>query len=606
MASAGNWIWSDGTEYDPKTAEWSSDDPTNNNNMEYCALINENEQWEDHNCGLRRPYICKWDTRNTEPIIVTQKPPEGECFEGTYKLKDRCYDLRSMAEPKTWIEAHKECQFRSGQLASIHSQGVQGLLSFPLKNIQNDVWIGLSRFGKFDQYYWADGSAVDFTNWALGEPNGPFQQDGDNKVNYCAQLSNNPIYAGKWSDVDCEKENGFICEMPLDTKGNPQPVPYEPCPVKLNYHKYEDSCFRVFTYNSSNANAVADCEEDGAYLPSLGDAYEQAFVGMVMSYFGVDSAWLGMRRGAMGQFQWLDGWPVQYTNWAKGYPIGSNDVLNDCVVMTHEGWRNVNCYSYAHPTVCKITTAPQPPPPDPPSGDCRKGWIAVDDRCFFFDTQNTEVSYVEALVLCQQRGANVFPASSLSREVNTFLQINASAVLDVNKIWLGLFCQDGEFQWNDGSLYYYTNWAGEYPTLPIESNACVQLSTEGSGQWRNSDCFIKAGYVCVAPYDVLSTKASTTGGTTTGQPPPVPTKPKTLSTEAIIGISFGCGGVALITLLAFVSFMYEKHSAKHKRNRIEPIESESNSESGLVPSSPGLDSESRPFNLPPVADESTA
>ncbi|XP_022109153.1 macrophage mannose receptor 1-like [Acanthaster planci] len=270
----------------------------------------------------------------------------------------------------------------------------------------------------------------------------------------------------------------------------------------------------------------------------------------------------------MGQFQWLDGWPVQYTNWAKGYPIGSNDVLNDCVIMTHEGWRNVNCYSNAHPTVCKITTAPQPPPPDPPSGDCRKGWVAVDDRCFFFDTQNTEVSYLEALIMCQQRGANVFPASSLSSEVNTFLQSNARAVLDVNSIWLGLSYQDGEFQWNDGSLYSYTNWASEHPTLPIESNACVQLSTEGSGQWRNIDCFIKAGYVCVAPYDnppsTMEAPKTTSSKKPTTSSKPIPPEPYTLSMEAIIGISVGCGAVLLIILMSACCYFREKSHMKQK------------------------------------------
>ncbi|XP_038078523.1 macrophage mannose receptor 1-like [Patiria miniata] len=561
VTSPGDWFWSDGTAFDTGDSNpWSPDDETNWNGMEYCVLINENAQWEDHNCGIRRPYICKWDTSQTEPIVPTKEPPMGECAKGTYRLKDRCYDLSSMDEPMTWMDAHKECRNRVGEVAAIHSQGVQALLSFALKTVQNNVWIGLNRYGEFDQYHWADGSALDFTNWALGEPNSPYQQqDDENRIDSCVLMVNNPTYAGRWSDVDCETEHGFVCEMRLDVKHEEQPFPYTPCPNKPNYHSDGVSCFRILTHNTTFSNAQGDCEEDGAYLASVGDAYEEAFIEMFMSYFGVDMVWIGMQREAMEQFEWLDGWPVQYTSWASGYPTGSGN-LNRCVLMTHQGWKNVNCYD-AYPLVCKTTTAPKPPPPNPPSGLCRSGWFEFKSECYFFDDQNTEVSYAEALVLCQNRGASVLMASSTDSEVNTFLQTTARSVLEVNNVWLGLIYQNEEFQWIDGSLFVYTNWASDQPTTPVGADICVQMVTEGGGLWRNVDCFGKAGYICQAPL----VEATLAVPTTSKAPPTPKVEPQGgLSIEAVIGISVGCGGVLMIILLAATCYFTEKSHMKKK------------------------------------------
>ena len=45
----------------------------------------------------------------------------------------------------------------------------------------------------------------------------------------------------------------------------------------------------------------------------------------------------------------------------------------------------------------------------------------------------------------------------------------------------------------------YTNWGGDQPSMPITGEICVQMAAEGYGVWKNTDCFVKAGYICQAP-----------------------------------------------------------------------------------------------------------
>ena len=65
-----------------------------------------------------------------------------------------------------------------------HINSSTALLSSVLKNVKGNVWIGLSRFGDYGEYYWSDGGTLRYTNWALGEPDGPLQpEDSEGKVN---------------------------------------------------------------------------------------------------------------------------------------------------------------------------------------------------------------------------------------------------------------------------------------------------------------------------------------------------------------------------------------------------------------------------------------
>ena len=62
-------------------------------------------------------------------------------------------------------------------------------------------------------FQWEDGSTVDFTYWAPGEPN---DQDGTSN---CVRMYVNdigPELATRWDDYTCgsDYENGYVCKVP--------------------------------------------------------------------------------------------------------------------------------------------------------------------------------------------------------------------------------------------------------------------------------------------------------------------------------------------------------------------------------------------------------
>ena len=59
-------------------------------------------------------------------------------------------------------------------------------------------------------YKWSDGSAVDYTNWADGEPNN-YKGNEDCVVYYTDR--------NQWNDMSCYSTQNYICSIP---RGNVQ------------------------------------------------------------------------------------------------------------------------------------------------------------------------------------------------------------------------------------------------------------------------------------------------------------------------------------------------------------------------------------------------
>ncbi|NWX85509.1 MRC1 protein, partial [Nothoprocta pentlandii] len=72
-----------------------------------------------------------------------------------------------------------------------------------LSSRTSGIWIGLYRNinGKL---LWQDNTALDFVNWAEGQPSG-------DQLDYCVQMSTS---SGCWSIISCSSQRGFICKRP--------------------------------------------------------------------------------------------------------------------------------------------------------------------------------------------------------------------------------------------------------------------------------------------------------------------------------------------------------------------------------------------------------
>nr|XP_054767888.1 echinoidin-like [Lytechinus pictus] len=138
-----------------------------------------------------------------------------------------CYRFFSMNV--SWFEAENRCRdftvpcsdgstdgLFQGHLVSVHSREEFSFLttmyeSLRVKRTDRPVWVwmGLHDRGTEDSYEWIDGTELDYTNWAPGQPNNYQEQD-------CSmfRLEDDEYY---YHDVACDdniRVEAFICKIP--------------------------------------------------------------------------------------------------------------------------------------------------------------------------------------------------------------------------------------------------------------------------------------------------------------------------------------------------------------------------------------------------------
>ena len=272
-----------------------------------------------------------------------------------------------LTEPLSWSQAEAEAQALGGHLVSIDDAALQAWVTATFGG--QNLWIGLNDVDQEGSFVWSDGSSVDYTNWAPGEPN---QASYD-----YVYLSSN----GKWYDLPDNQLLRGLVERPdpdgLTTAGaGPQgqyvlsvsltdPVPpavvsigglpaagttategLAAFQVQLSEELALDSVhvpvFHVFaghTYLRSDdpqswTAARSWAEGLGAHLVSITSAAEQD---QLHRHFGNVDYWIGLNDiDTPGSFQWTSGEPLSYTHWAPGEPNQSN--FDAVYTRALDGW----------------------------------------------------------------------------------------------------------------------------------------------------------------------------------------------------------------------------------------------------------------------------
>ena len=109
-----------------------------------------------------------------------------------------------------WSEGETACQAAGYQgLASLLSSGEEAFvlsLITAAGALNQDPWIGFNDLSTPNTFAWSDGSAVSYTNWGPGQP------DGGGGGNQCAVLDAN---GGDWDDVTCTQSSpgwtSYVC-----------------------------------------------------------------------------------------------------------------------------------------------------------------------------------------------------------------------------------------------------------------------------------------------------------------------------------------------------------------------------------------------------------
>lgn len=87
-----------------------------------------NGKWNDQNCGVPTPFICKRAEDSITPVTNAPTPtPTGGCNNGYFKYFNRCYRIGGYVtdDRYKWKSARDLCQAEGGNLAGIHDKRVQ-------------------------------------------------------------------------------------------------------------------------------------------------------------------------------------------------------------------------------------------------------------------------------------------------------------------------------------------------------------------------------------------------------------------------------------------------------------------------------------------------
>ncbi len=86
-------------------------------------------------------------------------------------------------------------------------------------------------------------------------------------------------------------------------------------------------------------DAIAQASKEDAHLVTINNAVEQNWLQRV---FGGSVSFIGLNDiAAEGQWQWHNGEPVVYTNWAKGEPQDNNSKHENYVIFNYGKWKDI-------------------------------------------------------------------------------------------------------------------------------------------------------------------------------------------------------------------------------------------------------------------------
>ncbi|XP_042869527.1 macrophage mannose receptor 1-like isoform X1 [Penaeus japonicus] len=531
--------WLDGSVFD--FVNWAQGEPNNFLDQEDCISMytRTTGYWNDQNCAHNEGRICKRPHHATLPPAQTTAVPEGHCQSGWLHVGSKCFKFFS--ERLSFDNARNACQALGSDvdMISVHSAIEQAHLTTALGQTQVNTWLGMRNERGF---HWVDQTAITYTNWAPGEPNGHYYGPWGSNEDCVEMLTHNS--AGQWNDANCQIRHAYICQRNMDPSIGTHSPPPTCAPPLDNYLNYSGSCYKIVSTPTSWQDAEDACVSEGAHLASVQHVSEQSFLWV----FAVDSStqdmWIGLNNlKDKEQFRWSDDWPTIYTNWAKNEP-NSSYTDHNCVRLsaTQEGsWFSELC-SEKKPYVCKHKDGPVPTPDPPATGTCPDGrWLNLGGGYCYLVVESAK-PWNEANMRCVQENADL--TSIHSQQEMDLITMATHKFRD--PLWIGLVQKTNGYGWSDGTGFDYVNWQDGEPNS--ESEQCAEFYP-GSGNWNDAECSNTRAFIC----KILKIQDNQHTEPTLNPPPQQSTwkpGPNSLNAGGIVGIV-----IAVLFVVAGVGFV---------------------------------------------------
>ncbi|KAM4697888.1 secretory phospholipase A2 receptor [Rhinophrynus dorsalis] len=321
--------------WSPITSFQNNGNDTNEDSIEddLCALISANHdfhltgKWYLENCNRKGyGFVCEKE-QAVSPHIINESDmfPVPDILEYGHKT------YRLLSGNMTWYDATRMCQEYGAHMVSVTDQYHQAFLTIIVNRLGYSHWIGFFSPNNGRHFEWSDGSRSMFTAWE--DEDSP--SDGD-----CVYVDTD----GYWRSEDCSAElQGAACLISNETK-----LPDYGGECQETWIKFQNYCYSVSTFlNSTNFYKAQEiCEQQGSSLLTILQEEEQTFILQELGTFYSVDLWLNkIVFHTNGTVLWLDGTPVNYSNWGTRNPETDPLIRDMCVKLRMNDviWQFTEC-----------------------------------------------------------------------------------------------------------------------------------------------------------------------------------------------------------------------------------------------------------------------
>ncbi|EHH64595.1 macrophage mannose receptor 1 [Macaca nemestrina] len=488
------WQWSDRSPF--RYLNWLPGSPSAEPGKS-CVSLNpgKNAKWENLECVQKLGYICKkGNTTLNSFVIPSESDVPTHCPSQWWPYAGHCYKIHK-DEKKIQRDALTACRKEGGDLASIHTIEEFDFIISQLGYEPNDeLWIGLNDI-KIQMYFeWSDGTPVTFTKWLRGEPS-----HENNRQEDCVVMKGKDGY---WADRGCEWPLGYICKMKSRSQGPEIVEVEEGC--KKGWKKHHFYCYMIGHMLSTFAEANQTCNNENAYLTTIEDRYEQAFLTSFVGLRPEKYFWTGLSDiQTKGTFQWTIEEEVRFTHWNSDMPGRKPGCVAMRTGIAGGLWDVLKCDEKAK-FVCKHWAEGVTHPPKPtttPEPKCPEDWGASSrtSLCFklYAKGKHEKKTWFESRDFCRALGGDLASINNKEEQQTIWRLITASGSYH-ELFWLGLtYGSPSEgFTWSDGSPVSYENWAYGEPNNYQNVEYCGELKGDPSMSWNDINCEHLNNWIC--------------------------------------------------------------------------------------------------------------
>uniref|UniRef100_A0A8C4H179 Phospholipase A2 receptor 1 n=1 Tax=Dicentrarchus labrax TaxID=13489 RepID=A0A8C4H179_DICLA len=292
-----------------------------------CTVLSNNHnfhltgKWYDEKCSESGyGFVCQKPQDTSKPPTHSYHHPLPDNIE----YRSRSYKV--VSGNMSWYDAMHMCIENDSDLVSVTDAYHQAFLTVLVNRLAVPHWIGLYSQDSGINYQWSDGSDTVYTHWDAAD------DDEDFATGECVYMDVN----GGWRRADCETLlPGALCHVPPPSskpfisyevacpstwvKFGHGCYSFEPVVEKLTFDESREHCRQKV--NTSDVLTIESETENRFILEQLwssGFLHHTVWLGM---YFNIDT----------DSMSWVDGSPMEYTNWPSKAPDPKLLTADSCV-----------------------------------------------------------------------------------------------------------------------------------------------------------------------------------------------------------------------------------------------------------------------------------